>query len=828
MSVKLTIDGQEVCVESSSTILQAAAGAGIRIPTLCQVNDKHADRPCDICAVEIEGQEGVTLACRTEVADKMVVVTDSPALKAHRKERLSVLTATHFGDCRAPCNLTCPGQINVQGYIAHVAQGQYEEAVRLIMERNPFPFSVGRVCPRFCETRCRRILIDEPVSINHLKRFVADWCMANKVDLNLKKAVPTGKRVAIIGGGPAGLSAAFYLSRKGHEVTVFEAMPKLGGMLRYGMPAYKIPDHILDYEVGVILRMGISLQFNQRWGSDFTLHDLQNQGFDATFIAIGAWVPQELNIPGGNAPGVYGATDFLRGVSEGKTTGYGRRAAVIGGNNIALEAARSLLRVGVDEVTVIYPKSRTGMTANQRTVKEAEEEGIQFQMVSSPTHIVPTDDGLELELIRMKLSEPDKKGTRHPEAVPGSTTHLKVDTILYALGQKAVVGPGTLVGELEEQLEISPKNCIKANVRTSLTNLEGIFAAGDAVSGTRTVIQTVVAARRAAENIDNYVMGRPKPANESRFNFTRGKAFDSVSLENFKGIPTKLREQMPFRPPATSVQDFDEIKLGFNESMAKREAARCLSCGCTAFERCDYRKLSIEFGADPNKSGQPKAPRYERDYSHPSIVLDLNKCIYCQRCLNACKYDAIALDCTQFDEEGRPLAISFSFNERCVSCGACVDSCSTGALNKRDCIVPITNEEVRLVPTTCPYCGTGCQLLLKVKGNTVMEVTTDPQRTPNFGDLCVKGRFGQKFIHHPDRLTTPLIRRQKGGALEPASWDEALDLIVGTFRCIIADYGPDVLAGLSSARCTVEENYAFQKFFRTRVGTNNVDHCARY
>jgi formate dehydrogenase major subunit len=206
----------------------------------------------------------------------------------------------------------------------------------------------------------------------------------------------------------------------------------------------------------------------------------------------------------------------------------------------------------------------------------------------------------------------------------------------------------------------------------------------------------------------------------------------------------------------------------------------------------------------------------------------LNKCIYCRRCIKSCKYDAIDLACAGFDEEGRPQNISFNFNDNCVSCGACVDNCSTGALIKKDCTVPITGEDVSYVPTTCPYCGTGCQLLLKVKGDTLLEVTADPDKLPNLGDLCVKGRFGQKFVHHPERLTTPLIRRQKGGPLEPASWDEALDFVAGAFRCLIADKGPDSLAGLASARCTNEENYAFQKFFRAIVGTNNVDHCARY
>ncbi len=428
----------------------------------------------------------------------------------------------------------------------------------------------------------------------------------------------------------------------------------------------------------------------------------------------------------------------------------------------------------------------------------------------------------------MKLGEPDARGIRYPEAIPGSTNLLHVDSVVSSLGQMAIADTTTYGGELEQQLELSPKNTIKANPRTSSTNIEGVFAGGDGVNGHRSVIQAVVSARRAAENIHSYVTGQDKEAAESRFNFTRGKSFDNVSLKVFDGFSVKLREKMPERPPEICAQDFDETRLGFTEGMARREADRCLSCGCTAFDRCDFKALAIEHGVDPLKTGMPERPLYVKDESHPAILVDLNKCIFCQRCQQICPYDAIDLSCEKYDDEGRPLAISFSFNDNCVSCGKCVDNCSTGALNKKDCSVPITNEEVRWITTTCPYCGTGCQLQLKVKGDTLMEVGSDPELAPNFGDLCVKGRFGATFVHHPDRLTTPLVRRSKEGPLEPASWEEALDFIAGAFRCMVADKGPDSLAGLSSARCTNEENYAFQKFFRAMIGTNNVDHCARY
>ena len=826
-TVTLTINGAEIVAEVGLTILEVARRAEIHIPTLCHVQGKSAKTPCQMCVVEIEGQDELVCSCLGLVQDGMVIATESPKVVAHRLDRLSILAETHFGDCKAPCNLTCPGQINVQGYIAHVAKGQYEEALRLVMERNPLPFSVGRVCPRFCETRCRRILVDEPVSINHLKRFVADWCMSHEIDLEIPKNAPTGKRIAVIGGGPSGLTAAHFLTRKGHDVTIFESSPMLGGALRYGFLEYRIPRDVLNYEINTILRLGVSVKLSQKWGKDFTLQSLKDQGYGAIYLAIGAGVDVPLEIPGAVNPHTYSAMKYLRRIAEGKRPDMGSRAAVIGGNNIAMEVARTLIRQGVSQVTVIYPRSRTEMPAHQRNIREAEKEGVQFLLMASPVEICDsTGQGarLKLELIRMKLGEPDSKGVRQPESIPGSTNTLQVDSIVTSLGQVAVADK-FCGGDLEKSIAISPNKTVDANVRTSQINIDGVFAGGDVVTGPRSVIQAVVAARRAAKNIHAYVMGTVKEEAESRFNFTRGKGFDDVDLKNFDGIGIKLREKMPTRPPEICSQDFDEVKLGFTEKMARHEAERCLSCGCTAFDRCDLKKLAIDYNLNINKTGMGTIPVYAKDYSHPAIIVDKNKCIFCGRCERSCEYDAIELRADSFDEKGRPVGLVLQFKENCVSCGKCVDNCSTGALNKKAQTIPLHTEPVKEVRSTCPYCGAGCQIILRVKGETIIEVTADPDQAPNYGALCVKGRFGHEFIQHKERLTKPLIR--KNGMLVETSWDEALDFTAKKLFDLKAMYGPDSIAGFSCARATNEENFLMQKFMRTSIGTNNIDHCAR-
>ncbi len=478
---------------------------------------------------------------------------------------------------RAPCVRTCPVGVNIQGYVQMIKEGKYEAAVRLIMERIPLPGVLGRVCPHPCEVECRRREVDEPVAIRDLKRFAAD--QVDFETLPVPDIVEKNEKIAVIGSGPAGLTVAFDLRKDGYQVTVFEALEQLGGMLRVGIPDYRLPGDVLDREIGYISRMGVEFKTGQRFNTDFTVNDLKQQGYSAAFLGIGAHERIKLGIAGEDAEtGVYDAVRFLRDVNLTGTARIGKDVIVIGGGNVAMDACRTAKRLGAETVKLAYRRSREDMPAYADEIEGAEEESIQFYFMTAPVRVV-TDAGKAtgLECIRTEPGPPDISGRRRPTPVEGSEFVIPCDTLIPAIGQQI----DTSHADAQPSLDYSRRGRLVVNPDTMQTSEPFLFAGGDAVTGPATVVEALAAGHRAAQGIKDYIRGRLKQENPEELEDAESPV--SPKEDQWRSIPKdceiEKREKMSWLPPDVRSSGFSEEALGYEEDQARREAARCLNCG---------------------------------------------------------------------------------------------------------------------------------------------------------------------------------------------------------------------------------------------------------
>jgi len=430
----------------------------------------------------------------------------------------AVAEAQRCLQCRKPpCVRGCPVQIDIPSFVRLIAEGDFAGAAAKIKEDNVFPAICGRVCPQ--ESQCEKMCILgrkwEPLAIGRLERFAADEEAKGEIQIPAV-APPTGKRVAIVGSGPAGLTAAGELARLGHSVVVFEALHKPGGVLVYGIPQFRLPKEIVEREIEALKRLGVEIRTNFIVGRTKSVDELLQAGFDAIFIGTGAGLPKFMGIPGENLSGIYSANEFLTRTNLMKAYRFpeydtpikvGRKVAVIGGGNVAMDSARSALRYGADEVTVIYRRSKAEMPARREEVENAEEEGVLFEFLSAPIRYIGDEAGrlVAAECIRMELGEPDASGRRRPIPVPGSECQKELDTVIVAIGQ----GANPLVSSTTKDLEVSPRGYVIANPETGRTTRDGVFAGGDIVTGEATVIAAMGAGRRAARAIHDYLMSGP-------------------------------------------------------------------------------------------------------------------------------------------------------------------------------------------------------------------------------------------------------------------------------------------------------------------------------
>jgi len=496
-------------------------------------------------------------------------------------------------DCLAPCRQKCPAQINIPKYIEQIKAGDFDGAVMTIKERNPLLVTCGRVCPRPCETECRRQHVDETVGINMLKRFVADRELHSGSRLTIPCAKDTGKKVAVIGGGPAGLSCAYFLRRLGHHPTIFDAMPELGGQTRYGIPEYRLPKADLDWEIQGILDLGVEAKVNTKFGVDFTIETLKEDGFDAIFIGIGAWQASGMYAEGEDMDGVMGGIEFLTAHALGQKPATGNHVIVVGGGNTAIDAARTGVRLGA-KVTLMYRRTRNEMPADLEEIVGAEDEGVQFKFLAAPARVIGDENGqaTHLEYYEMELGEPDASGRRRPEKKEGSETLMAASLIIPAIGQKPDLG--CLYDDGEEgtcPLETTRWQTIVADEKTFQTAIPGVFTAGDVYTGPDLVVSAIGDGRKAARSIHYYMIQDDIPVPES----TQKEMIPYTLFKEIDHVERKERAVLPHLCHGDERNcTFNEVEGSLSETDAQAEADRCLRCGLVCYDQDAQPQTSHE------------------------------------------------------------------------------------------------------------------------------------------------------------------------------------------------------------------------------------------
>ncbi|MDP8231492.1 MAG: FAD-dependent oxidoreductase, partial [Candidatus Zophobacter franzmannii] len=757
--INIKLNGKDVQVECTKTILAVCEEHGIEIPTLCHDEELKPFGSCWVCAVKLTGRPGFVTACGTNIHEGMAIETSSDEVLDARKTALELLLSDHYADCEAPCKVACPAHVDVQSYVSLIANGQYSEAVRVIKDSLPMPLSIGRVCPAFCEGECRRELVDESIAIRQLKRHTAD---IDLIDPYIPTKLPSkGKKVAIIGAGPSGLSAGYYLSNWGYDVKVFEAEDKGGGWLRYGIPEYRLPKDILQKEIDLMCANGMEIQYNTFVGRDIKLPELAKE-YDAVYMALGALNAVPMRTDGSDLKGVLLGVDFLKEVVKGNKVELGKKCAIVGGGNTAIDCARTAVRLGAD-TTLIYRRTRKEMPAEGYEIEAAAEEGVKFHFLTNPAKLIGDEnDKLKVvKLEKMELGEPDASGRRRPIA-SGEFFDEEFDSIIAAVSQSPEI---TFLGEEEnfingKPLPVSKWSTAVIDEATMYWGVENIFAGGDFQRGPATAVEAIADAKIAAKSIDNFLQNKmmaPVVSFDSKKE-KKLKEMDPAYYEQFEKLEKII---MPEKPVKERITNFSEVEDDYGRESGIKEAERCLECGCQVNETCDLRRYATEYGADADAYAGSKN-KHPIDASHPFILHDANKCVKCGRCVRICA-ETQGAGVLGFIYRGFPTYVAPEFGESltltsCEACGKCIEVCPVGALLPKN-----TNYKMNPLPgdttvQTCGTCGNGCKISVNTMTGEVTLIEAPEVQGENLRNICYFGRFGWQAYFGEDRINNPVYQ----------------------------------------------------------------------
>jgi len=764
-TVSFEINGKRCEARSGTYVLDACRDNGVFVPTLCEL--EAIDLPyggCRVCLVEVETSDGkeITTSCDTPVEADMKVYTESEAVLEGRRAALELLLSEHTGDCVPPCSMECPASLDVQGYIAHIANGQPVEAVKLIKEKTPLAVSLGRACFAPCEEECRRDLVEESMAIRQLKEYAAEVDLEDPWKPEIDEG--SGRTIGIVGGGPAGLTAAYFLKLEGHSVTIYDQMPELGGMMRYGIPNYRLPNDLLKQEIDWITDLGIEVRTETRMGEDLSLEDLRDR-HDSVLLSTGAWESWEIPIPGHELEGVMGGTDFLVEHSSGEEVDIGDKVAVVGCGGCAMDTARVAKRLGAD-VTVVYRRTEEQAPAPADEIEEAKEEGIKFRFLLNPEEIQGEERVEGMTCVRMKLGEPDESGRPKPVKIEGETEELSCDTVLMSIGESPEV-------DLLEDQGVTVEDYKIKNHGKYRTNYDDVFAAGDASIGPSSIAESTGQGREAAHVINAYLgdeLDSYDPPEDFRLPFGYVHR-DEKTEEDFVQEKTLNRVVMDKRDPDTRVRNFYPIEHGFSDEEAVEEATRCLECGCLDRFDCELRNYSDTYGA---RQDYYRGEHFEReiDDSHSRVRRDPNKCILCGSCVRTTE-EVHGEGELQFVHRGFSTLVAPPFEEPLGDTdseliGDLADSCPTGALEE---VIkgrkPGPFKPDGEIETRCLGCGLTCPAKIQFKDGRPMKMVP-VNGEPYGGHLCDRGKF-ESLIDWEDKLERVVVDGENGwevGSLE--------------------------------------------------------------